>query len=351
MDELARTRWWSLVGGLVLAVAGFFPLNNSDGYGHLAQGRNIVELGHVPSTDPFSLWKPTPATWHNYEWGFDLAIYAAYESVGPTGIVLLKCLVLFGLGVLLVRFGARLAPAHGAGAGAAPWLTAALVTLAIPAARFRLTERPHVLGLAFAAVLLLGLHALATDRTRRPWHVVGGLVALHVLWVNCHGSHLLGLMLTGAHAAALVRHPRLLLRVGVLLALQVAASGISPFGYGILTDAIEHVVNPEYRGIISEWEGWSPDDPGWYPIALFLQTGLLLASMRTLFRTSAATRAALFASVLLAIMAVRSVRFIGEYIVLTCPMLAAGLAPRFEGLAFRWRVAAEGAALAAALGL
>ena len=66
-----------------LALAGLFPINNPDAFGHLAQGRQIEQLGHVPARDTFSFWQPQPALWHNYEWLSDWLTYRVYAFGGP----------------------------------------------------------------------------------------------------------------------------------------------------------------------------------------------------------------------------------------------------------------------------
>lgn len=334
----------------MLALAGVFPLNNTDGYGHLAQGRNIAELGRVPNLDPFSFWKPTPQPWHNYEWGYDIVSYWIFEALGPNGLLFAKCVLLFVLGVVLVRTARLLAK----GAALASPVAVTVLLLAVPASRFRLTERPHMVGILCAALLFAGLAKLARGPSedggaKRPWLLVAGLALMHVVWVNCHGSHLLGFLVTGLYGVVSWRDRKALTAIAVLAALEVVASGISPFGYKILIDAIEHVIRPEYRAVVTEWAPWSPTDPVGFPLLLGAYTLLLLLCIQPLARAGAAERAALIAAVVMSIMAVRSLRFIAEYTLLAAPAVAAGLVPRVERRGARLRAFLATAVLALAV--
>ena len=49
-----------------LVLAGMHPLYNNDAYGHMVAGREIVELGHVPSEDHFSFIEDAPLPWRNH---------------------------------------------------------------------------------------------------------------------------------------------------------------------------------------------------------------------------------------------------------------------------------------------
>ena len=182
-----------------LVLSGVFPVNNPDTFGHLAQGRQIVELGRVPARDTFSFWQPQPVLWHNYEWLSDWLSYRLYQLGGPDALLVAKCVLLALAGALIVR----LAQVLG-GARAAAWC-ALLIVLAIPAARFRFTERPHLVTLPFAATYLIGFSYLVrawgagTRRGDLAWIATIGLV--HLAWVNLHGSHLLGLTLSAVYFA------------------------------------------------------------------------------------------------------------------------------------------------------
>ena len=308
---------------VALALSGVFPLENPDTFGHLAQGREIAELGHVPSHDTRSFFREPPAPFRNYEWLSDLGTFVAYRAGGADALIAGKALLLASTALLLVA----LAGLHG-GARAA-LLCAVWLVAVIPAARFRFTVRPHLIALPLAALYLLGLGYLARafGRGSRTGDalVIGGLGALHALWVNLHGSHLLGLLITALYLAAAWSAAGVRRRIAALLALQLTASCLSPYGPAIALDAIAHVFDPRYRALVAEWAPWSADDPAAFAAALIVQTAALALVVRPLWRGGRAARGLLLASGVLALAAVRSVRFLDVYLLVAAPAIAIGL--------------------------
>ena len=206
--------WSAWASALAFFLAGLFPLFNADAYGHLAQGRQIDELGRVPQVDLFSFWQPAPAPWKNYEWLYDVTTWLVYDRLGPSALVLLKCLLLGVLGYLLATLADRLSR----GASSARPLTLVGLLLVLPVARFRFTVRPQIVGLLFPAFLLLGIHTLYSDRrsSRAKGWTLAGLGLLHLVWVNAHGSHLFGLLITSIFALFAVRTSALRWMAGLL---------------------------------------------------------------------------------------------------------------------------------------
>jgi hypothetical protein len=334
---------WS-AGGCAAAFFGLgaFPLYDLDAYGHLAQGRQIAELGRVPTVDLFSFWKPTPQPWSNYEWGYDLATWVIYDHFGPNALIVIKCLLLAACGYVLVLLADRLAK----GAELAAPLAAALLILFAPLARIRFTVRPQIVGLMFPAVLLLGISGLFSDQTprhSRRW-IILALGLMHVVWVNTHGSHLLGVLISVlflAFSIGTVAFASML----ALLALQMVATACTPFGVDIVTDAVAHVLRPEYRELVTEWGPWSPEHP------LYLLLGPMLAALLTLVAMRPVTRSSRYGlaygvfCVVVSIMAFRSMRFV-DHVLFTAPFVAAGVA-QFEWIRGLRRTVALAVGLAA----
>ncbi|MBW1830518.1 MAG: hypothetical protein JRJ10_02285, partial [Deltaproteobacteria bacterium] len=310
--------WSAWASGLAFFLAGLFPLFNADAYGHLAQGRQIVALGRVPQVDLFSFWQPTPQPWKNYEWAYDGVTWLVYDHLGANALILLKCLALGALGYLLVRLSDRLAR----GVELAAPLTLTALLLALPVARFRFTTRPQIVGLLLPAVLLVGIAALYEERvsSRRKAWILAGLGLLHVAWVNAHGSHLFGVAITLIFVAFSLRTSALRWMIGLLF-LQVAATGCTPFGFSIATDAISHVLRPEYRELVVEWAAWSPKDPLRLLVAPIVTALFVLAAMRPVTRASRFGLAYGVFCVLLSLMAFRSMRFVAAAVASTLWML------------------------------
>jgi hypothetical protein len=336
--------WSAWAAGGAFFLAGLFPLFNADAYGHLAQGRQIVALGRVPKVDLFSFWKSEPQRWSNYEWGYDWLSWLAYDHLGANALILAKCAALGVLGYLLVALAFRLS--RGVPSSGPIALTALL--LALPVARFRFTVRPQIVGLVFPAILLTGIGVLYSESasSRRKAWTLAGLAVLHLLWVNMHGSHLLGVVIAALFAAFAVRTPALRWMVG-LVALQLAATACTPFGLGIASDAISHVLRPEYRELVVEWSAWSPKDPIRLLAAPVVTALFVLVAMRPVVRGSRFGLAYGALCVVLSIMAFRSMRFVAHQLLFCAPFIAAGLSqlPALGSLRRGWVALAGAAAL------
>lgn len=315
--------WSAWASALAFFVAGLFPLFNADAYGHLAQGRQIRALGRVPSVDLFSFWKTTPQPWNNYEWLYDLATWLIYDNLGPSALVLIKCLALGLLGYLLVGIAKKLS----GGGGPAQLLTLAALLFALPIARFRFTARPQIVGLVLPAILLLGIQKLYDERSSvraKAW-TLGALGLMHVAWVNAHGSHLLGLAISVVFASLAVRTGAFRWMIGLLM-LQLAATGCTPFGFSIATDAVSHVLDPAFREIVVEWGPWSPDHPLRLLAGPVVAALMVLAALRPMARSSRYGLAYAVFCVLLCLMAFRSMRFVAHQLLFCAPFIGAGLA-------------------------
>jgi hypothetical protein len=307
-------------------LAGLHPVDNPDSFGHLAAGQQIVERGHVPSLDTFSYFRDAPQPWVNYEWLSDLVLYLVLRAGGFAGLNLLKLALIAAVAVLVVRVAFERAEAIGA-----RWCALALV-IAVPALRFRLSVRPHMFGLLLSAVYWTGLLAILDaaerdepERRRQVSRWVFGLAGAHVVWVNLHGSHLFGVALTVVACIAGIRRAAARKPLFTLLGLEVLASCVSPYGPKIVVGAVEHVFDPRYRLIVGEWQAWSPAQPLWFLLGVVLQALLVAVAWRGLPRNPSGWFQR-WAAVLLLLMAARSMRFISDFLVLTAPVVAEGLA-------------------------
>jgi len=327
--------------GLGLALAGLYAGNNHDTFGHLAQGREILALGRVPILDSFSLQSP-PRVFVNYEWLSDL-LYALLDArFGYDGLLALKCAALFVTGYCLTLLSARLA------GPVASRITPLVICSAVPAIRFRLSDRPHVLGTALAAVTLLGLGSAmlgacaparvdAADWPARlrtalvqvgPWRMLG-LWAVQVAWLNLHGSHLLGTVMVAACVLLGPRNARL--GLSMLLASHALAACVSPYGPSIVLDALAHVFDPRYRHLITEWQGWKEADAPWFSLGPVLHVAVLTVATPRALRENRLLWPLAGITALLACSAFRSIRFVGELYLLSAPLLGAALVPWFSG--------------------
>lgn len=331
---------------LALALAAVQPISNPDTFGHLAQGRAIVENGGPPRLDPFSFWRAQPQPWVNYEWLSDAVSWLVHRALGWNGLLALALLMVAGAGAALVLLAARRSGPRAA------WLASLLLVAAVPAVRLRLSARPHLIALPFAVLYLAVLTSeeAFADR-RRGTRAMIFLALAQVLWANLHGSQLLGLAIAGASAIAALPDRERARQLGLTTLLCAIASGISPWGPEMALDAVKHVFDPAYREVVAEWQPLT--ELGWtWTTGYALLTGAGIALVApTAFRAGLAARTWLGVSVLLSIAAFRSQRFVEEMLLLSAPLVAVAIAERLKTPLERAGPAVIGASMLAAAGV
>jgi hypothetical protein len=311
-------RAYGLLAAFALALAGWFPGNNPDTFGHLAQGRQIAQLRTVPQLDTWSLLPGPARHWHNYEWLSDLGTWLLFDHHGYVAVTLFKCALLALTALCASELAHQLIGPRGS------VLTSCAMIASIPAIRTRLSDRPHVLGLCLGVAYLLILTWLSrTTHRRTRIALVSVLGVLHVVWVNAHGSHLLGLGIGLSYLA--LGAPALRRWFALVVGVQLIASCISPYGPAISLDSIAHVADGRYRALVSEWQPWQAHDPAWLQLGPALH-GALLAVIVPLAWRRPLLRPMLPIALVLGAACFRSIRFLAEFMLLTSPLLGVGLA-------------------------
>jgi hypothetical protein len=168
-------------------VIGVRPIQTWDFWWHLAAGRLIAEFGHVPHRDVFS-YTAAGTQWVMFEWAWQLTLYALYSAWGFLAIVVLKACVSGLIGVLMLHLAYR--------RGARMLVAVALTVLAMQPMGAWLNERPQLLQPLF---VLSALHLLESHRQGRG-HCLLAYPLLMLVWANCHGSFVLGLVLLAVSA-------------------------------------------------------------------------------------------------------------------------------------------------------
>lgn len=170
--------------GLLFTFFSLRPLWHTDLWGHLAYGRLIVETGSIPQTEPFMpLAKGVELvdTW----WLSQVLGYAAYSAFGVAAIQFLYATAITTcLALLAWRFHAQTRSIGFAILGLTAFLWVEWQAFIV--------VRPQLAGLCCFIALLVWL--ARRHGTRADWFFVPILMAL---WVNLHGSFLLGPLLLG----------------------------------------------------------------------------------------------------------------------------------------------------------
>jgi hypothetical protein len=228
--------------------------DDPDMWWHLKTGEIIWKTHTIPTTDLFS-YTTNHHAYVAHEWLSQVLIYGAYRFGGYPGLMLWLCF--FTSALLIAGYYLCSIYSENAKIGFLGALTIWLF------ATIGLSVRPQMIGYLLLVVELLFLHL---GRTRDPrWFI--GMPALFAIWVNCHGSFFLGLIVAGIfffssffnfQRGSLVSarwdpHCRRMLMM--VLVLSVAALFLNPIGVKQILyplDAILH--QPIGLSLVDEWQ-------------------------------------------------------------------------------------------------
>ncbi|MFI5370866.1 MAG: tetratricopeptide repeat protein [Candidatus Eisenbacteria bacterium] len=306
------------VASLALSVT--FQIYEKDFWQHLAVGRAIWSLRHVPTTE---LW-----TWPTYgqpdvnaSWGFRFLVWPFWKAWGLWGLYVWRwgtTLVVFALAWLAARrMGAR---------GLTPLVVIALSALVY---RQRSQVRPETLVSVLLALQITILETRRHGGRDRLWL----LPVIALLWANIHLSWHLGLVTPVAHLLAAWRDrargrvngidPR---RLGLVIVACLAVSFVNPWGWRALWEPFDYVLNHASEPIMLAVTELTPIDfannlRDLLPATLV--AWLLLFAWRT--RRVGLDLAELVVVALFLALALRTQRFLGFAMVALTPYLARDL--------------------------
>lgn len=270
-DSAALIRIWRRIASFpvmlasllaVLAVLTVRPrFNDPDMWWHLKTGEVIWTTRTIPTTDLFS-YTTNHHTWIPHEWLSQLLIYGAYRLGGYSGLMLWLCF----FAALLLIAGYTLCSLYSGNAKTA-FIGALVIWLFSTSG---LAIRPQLIGYLLLVVELLLIH-LGSRRSPR-WFF--GLPPLFALWVNCHGSFFLGLLLLGivffcssfnfrmGPLVSLRWEPRRRRMLAFAFLFSIAALFLNPVGvkqilYPLNTMLRQHIVLSQ----IDEWKPLQLSDP------------------------------------------------------------------------------------------
>ena len=281
--DIVTKRWPRVLRGFsiehlwaLIVVAGVFmfvsthPIRPHDFWWHAKIGEEIARTGRIPSVDTFSFTVPGKA-YPSYQsfWLMELALYTFLSLEGSALVIFVHSLVItaaYGLLLWLCRGVSR------------SWRVAALCTLF--AAALGLSDwnvRPQAIAPLLGVTLLWVVHYVRGKRGIHPstselggshksWWWLALVFFCMLVWVNSHGSFVIGLVLLGIWLAAevwgvvkswlageardwirLLREPCFALLVAVLACL------INPRGIGIVTYLATIGGDPVIQNLVTEW--------------------------------------------------------------------------------------------------
>ena len=181
MGAFALSSYSDLAGGKILA--------EGDTFWHLVVGQKILSTGVWPTADTYSFTAHgTP--WITYEWLGEIAMALAAHLGGLRGLAVLLVLQSIVLVLLLYYFAWLYTGSVKAAAVAC--------ALLLPLTGIFFTLRPQLLGGIFLLITLICLENFRRGRSRALWV----LPVVFLLWVNTHGSFLVGLLVLALYWAS-----------------------------------------------------------------------------------------------------------------------------------------------------
>src|SRR5260370_12776998 len=170
--------------GTVLVATVFYQgrgfLVDPDMWWHVKVGQSILDMRNWPTVDPYSFTvKGTP--WIAYEWLGDVLQGAAARFSGLQGLDALLIVLGSVIMIALYYYGALRSGNSKAGFVASGLL--------FPLALLSFTLRPQMLGYLFLILTLIVLERFRQNKPRALWF----LPLLFLLWINTHGSFIIGL--------------------------------------------------------------------------------------------------------------------------------------------------------------
>lgn len=168
------------------------PIPPHDFWWHMATGRVIVATGQIPTVDSFSYTR-AGEPFYNQSWLAQLLMYGLYELGGAELLVLVQALMLAAAYGLLLRLSIRQS-------GRLRLSVGVLLMGTLPASFDNWLVRPQSYAIPLFIIYLYVLTAWRDPRAPRGrglWPPLLLLPALGAIWVNLHGSFVLGGALIG----------------------------------------------------------------------------------------------------------------------------------------------------------
>jgi len=322
-----------LVGGVFLA-ARLFKVD-PDLWWHVKVGQEILRTHQWPTTDTYS-FTVSGQPWLAYEWLGDIVLAVTNIIAGVTGLEVL--LVLIGSSVVLALYSLATVRCGNSKAG----FVAAAVLSVLAVLSFSL--RPQMLGYLFLVLTLIALERFRQGKHGSIWV----LPLLMILWVNTHGSWIVGLgaifvywisgLLEFRLGALEAKRwtPTERLTIACVFLLSLFALPITPYGARVAASPFEFAFSlPLNVAHIQEWQPM-PFDTIIGKIFLGLWVGIFFAQV-ALRLTWRLEEFALFVVGL--VMACLHVRFILVFVPFITPVLAMFLSnwiPPYEPRKDKW---------------
>jgi hypothetical protein len=322
-----------LVGAVFVAGRAF--LVDPDLWWHIKTGEVILSTHRWPTTDPYS-FTVAGQPWLAREWLGDMLFATVTRLAGLQGLDVL--LIALGSCVMLALYAYMTVRSGNSKAG----FVGATVLLVLASASFSL--RPQMLGYLFIILTLIALERFRQGYAGALWF----LPPLFLLWINIHGSWVIGLGVIAVFLLCGLKEfrlgaieaqrwsPRERIRLEFTFLLCLAAIPFTPYGTQLAAYPFTVASSlPVNMANILEWQPMPFDLIGG-KLFLALVLGFFVCQMATRF-SCRLEELALFVGAV--VMASLHVRFLLLFVPLFAPLFVTILArwvPRYEPSKDRW---------------
>jgi hypothetical protein len=236
----------TIAGCLTFALVLFLPaiLNDGDTLWQIATGGWIIGHHAIPATDPFS-FTAGDRPWFAHEWLAETLLALAWRGGGMAGVMALAAAAAGLAASLLLHHLRRFLP---------PLYAVMVLVVAFANAAPSLLARPHLLAWPCLVAWCAGLATARARGTAPAWR----LLPVMLLWVNLHGSFMLGLLLPGGFLLEALLAPgadrrQVLAGWGGFIAAAWAIALLNPDGPGGVLFPL-HLVGMHGLAWIGEWQ-------------------------------------------------------------------------------------------------
>jgi hypothetical protein len=236
------------------------PVIDTDSWWHLRVGQYILQNDTIPRTDPFS-FSNAGHVWITHEWLSQVLYYLAYKAWNIYGLIVFNMAVISTIFVLLYKI--TLLRSGRSYMSAVLCLAAALMTIVF------WVFRPHMIGYVCFLLYLYILEKYKKYDSRIIWI----LPVVMLVWVNAHGSYIMGLLLILLYLVAGLIHGKIgrmmpepwkkhqIKDLVVSLAVSFAVTFLNPNSYKMVIYPFYTVGSANIVDTINEWSSPNFHDP------------------------------------------------------------------------------------------
>ena len=232
------------------------PIQPHDFWWHIAIGREIVTTLSIPAVDAYSFTMPGVA-YPSYQmfWLADLSLYILYQLGGPTLVVFLQSLIITSTYSLLLWLCWK---------ESRSWRIAAFGTLfAVGLGVNNWNVRPQTISFLIGVIYLLSIYSF---RKQPKLALIAVFPIGMLIWVNSHGSFVLGLGLLAIWLGdeiwkiVILRYKyghfgplnTIWMALGAFC-LTLIVCLVNPRGFGIINYVLNLTSNPIVQDLVPEW--------------------------------------------------------------------------------------------------